>query len=300
MEPFVAQLAELCRAHPTRAKWVFVPAHATGRTLGDRLVLAGTDWANLRFVTPFEIALRMGAPFLVERGIDPSEEGLGPARASLGRRHRCARHLAGRRRRYRRRRSTGRRGTASAPPGNAGWLIPIEPMLGVQRDHAAWAQASGRRELQILPGGVPTAVARTATYRGIPVRFASPRRHDSRFIHSRFNSCVVVDDDAKVGGAAVGTVEGRVAAVEVRVAEHSVMMNAIRQSIDRLDQRLTAMDSRIDQRFALIDQRFAAIDDRFIALDAKMSRQFQFLVGIQVTMFLALAGTMISGFFALQ
>ena len=25
------------------------------------------------------MALRMGAPFLVERGIDPSEEGLGPA-----------------------------------------------------------------------------------------------------------------------------------------------------------------------------------------------------------------------------
>ena len=79
MDAFIAQLADLCRAHPTRAKWVFVPAHAIGRTIGDRLVLAGTDWANLRFVTPFEIALRMGAPFLVERGVDPSEEGLGPA-----------------------------------------------------------------------------------------------------------------------------------------------------------------------------------------------------------------------------
>ena len=63
----------------TRAKWVFVPTHALGRTLGDRLVLESTDWANLRFVTPLDIALRMGAPFLVERGIDPSEEGLGPA-----------------------------------------------------------------------------------------------------------------------------------------------------------------------------------------------------------------------------
>jgi hypothetical protein len=67
MEPFVEQLKRLCAAHPTRAKWVFVPAHSIGRTLGDRLVLEGTDWANLRFVTPFDIALRMGAPFLVER-----------------------------------------------------------------------------------------------------------------------------------------------------------------------------------------------------------------------------------------
>jgi hypothetical protein len=79
MDPFVEQLRQLCRAHPTRSKWVFVPTHAHGRTLGDRLVLEGTNWANLRFVTPLDIALRMGAPFLVERGIDPSEEELGPA-----------------------------------------------------------------------------------------------------------------------------------------------------------------------------------------------------------------------------
>jgi RecB family exonuclease len=79
VDPFVAQLACLCTTHRTRAKWVFVPTHAIGRTLGDRLVLEGTDWANLRFVTPLDIALPMGAPFLVERGIDPSEEELGPA-----------------------------------------------------------------------------------------------------------------------------------------------------------------------------------------------------------------------------
>jgi ATP-dependent helicase/nuclease subunit B len=79
MDPFIAQLKDLCKAHPTRAKWVFVPTHAIGRTLGDRLVLEGTNWANLRFVTPLDVALRMGAPFLVERGIDPSEEELGPA-----------------------------------------------------------------------------------------------------------------------------------------------------------------------------------------------------------------------------
>lgn len=79
MDPFVLQLAELCVAQRTRAKWVLVPSHAVGRTLGDRLVLEGTNWANLRFVTPLDIALRMGAPFLVSRGIDPSAQGLGPA-----------------------------------------------------------------------------------------------------------------------------------------------------------------------------------------------------------------------------
>ena len=79
MDPFVDQLADLCRSHVTRAKWVFVPNHAIGHTLGERIALGGTNWLNLRFVTPLDIALRMGAPFLVERGIDPSEEGLGPA-----------------------------------------------------------------------------------------------------------------------------------------------------------------------------------------------------------------------------
>jgi ATP-dependent helicase/nuclease subunit B len=79
VDPFVAQLKDLCAAHPTRSKWVFVPTHAIGRTIGERIALEGTNWLNLRFVTPLDVALRMGAPFLVERGIDPSEEGLGPA-----------------------------------------------------------------------------------------------------------------------------------------------------------------------------------------------------------------------------
>ena len=78
LDPFVFQLADLCRAHPTRAKWVFVPTHSIGLTLGDRLAREGCDWANLRFVTPYDIAVRMAAPFLLERGIDPSEDPLGP------------------------------------------------------------------------------------------------------------------------------------------------------------------------------------------------------------------------------
>jgi ATP-dependent helicase/nuclease subunit B len=77
--PFVEQLIELCRQWPTRSKWVVVPSHSIGHTLGDRLVLSGTNWTNLRFVTPFDLALRMAGPFLVEREIDPCEDTLGPA-----------------------------------------------------------------------------------------------------------------------------------------------------------------------------------------------------------------------------
>ena len=56
MDPFVAQLAQLCTIHLTRVKWVFVPTLAVGRTLGERLALEGINWLNLRFVMPLHRA----------------------------------------------------------------------------------------------------------------------------------------------------------------------------------------------------------------------------------------------------
>jgi RecB family exonuclease len=79
MSPFVTQLAELCRAELTRAKWVIAPTHTLGHTLGERLALAGAGWSNVRFTTPLDLALPMAAPFLVERGVDPAPDGIGPA-----------------------------------------------------------------------------------------------------------------------------------------------------------------------------------------------------------------------------
>ena len=79
LAPFLRQLAGLCHSHPTRAKWVIVASHALGLTLGSRLARDAGDWANLRFVTPLDLATRMAAPFLLERGIEPSEEKLGAA-----------------------------------------------------------------------------------------------------------------------------------------------------------------------------------------------------------------------------
>jgi hypothetical protein len=59
--PFINQFASLCRDHVTRAKWVFVLSHAIGRTIGERVALSGTNWLNLRFVTPLDVTLHMGA-----------------------------------------------------------------------------------------------------------------------------------------------------------------------------------------------------------------------------------------------
>jgi len=76
-DPFLNQLAEICRTEPTRAKWVLVPAHAIGHTMGERLALEAGSWANVRFRTPFDLALETAAPFLVERDINPIGDDLG-------------------------------------------------------------------------------------------------------------------------------------------------------------------------------------------------------------------------------
>ena len=35
--PFLHQLAEICRAERTRAKWAIVPSHTLGHTLAEKL-----------------------------------------------------------------------------------------------------------------------------------------------------------------------------------------------------------------------------------------------------------------------
>lgn len=43
MDPWVEQLKDCCRQFPTRAKWVLVPTHFVGHTLGERLDLERTN-----------------------------------------------------------------------------------------------------------------------------------------------------------------------------------------------------------------------------------------------------------------
>ena len=85
-------------------------------------------------------------------------------------------------------------------------------------------------------------------------------------------------------------VEERLAYLEGRVEEHSQMVNGIREAMASLEARMDRRFEGIDRRLDAIDRRFEAIDRRFGTLEDKMSRQFQWLVGIQVTTLLAVAG----------
>lgn len=74
----------------------------------------------------------------------------------------------------------------------------------------------------------------------------------------------------------MGVVDERVAYLEGRVEDQSHMVNGMREALMSLEARM--------------DRRFEGIDQRFETLDAKMSRQFVWLVGIQVTILIAVAG----------
>jgi len=92
----------------------------------------------------------------------------------------------------------------------------------------------------------------------------------------------------------VATLDERVAFLEGRVVEHSHMLDGIREAIVHLEQRMDRRFELLEQRFAAIDQRFVGLDQRIDNLDAKVSRQFMWLVGIQMTTLAAIVAALVA------
>ena len=100
------------------------------------------------------------------------------------------------------------------------------------------------------------------------------------------------------------TVEERLTITEHKVAENARGIDGLREAIvelgnrmergfEAMDRRFEAIDRRfeaIDRRFEAIDRRFEAMDRRFVVVDQNMSRQFRWIVGIQMTTLLAMVG----------
>lgn len=114
---------------------------------------------------------------------------------------------------------------------------------------------------------------------------------------------------------AVKTVEERLTVAEQQVEENARDTEGLRgavlelgrrmeQGFEAIDRRFEAIDRRfeaIEHRFEVMDQRFEAIEQRFDRmeqsvdkrldrLDQQMSRQFFWVVGIQITTVLAMTG----------
>jgi hypothetical protein len=99
----------------------------------------------------------------------------------------------------------------------------------------------------------------------------------------------------------MGTLEERIAYLEGKVDEHSKAFVATRDAIASLERRMDGRFDAIDRRFSALDGRVAAIDGRFDGLDRRvdrledrMARRFVWVVGIQITTFIALLGAMLS------
>ena len=104
------------------------------------------------------------------------------------------------------------------------------------------------------------------------------------------------------------TVEERVAYIEGQVSEQSHALVEVRDAVRSLEHRMDARFEGVDRRFEAVDRRFEAIDRRFDAvdhrfdtvdrridaLDDKVSRQFVWLVGLQVTTLVAIVGALLA------
>ena len=90
------------------------------------------------------------------------------------------------------------------------------------------------------------------------------------------------------------TLEERVAYIEGQMSEQSHALVELRDAICHLEQRMDTRFAGIDHRFEGIDRRFETMDRRLEGLDDKVSRQFVWLVGVQVTTLVAVVGALIA------
>jgi hypothetical protein len=91
-------------------------------------------------------------------------------------------------------------------------------------------------------------------------------------------------------------IEERLAFVEGRVVEHSQMFSDLREGMSSLALRIDRLEERMDRRFEQVDARFLQVEARLDLLGTEMSKNFRWLVGIQVTatitVIAALVGTL--------
>ena len=120
------------------------------------------------------------------------------------------------------------------------------------------------------------------------------------------------------------TIEERVAYLEGQVSEQSHALLEVRDAVRHLEQRMETrfdtfeqrmdakyssleqrmdakhssleqrMDARLDAFEQRVDVRFAGVDRRIGGLEDKMSRQFVWTVGVQVTTFVAIVAALLS------
>ena len=94
------------------------------------------------------------------------------------------------------------------------------------------------------------------------------------------------------------TLEERVAYLEGKVEEHSRGYGELREMMIHLDQKVDQFREQLSGRIDALDQKVDRFREelagRIEALDQKMSRQFIWLVGIQIMVLLAVISALLA------
>jgi uncharacterized coiled-coil protein SlyX len=90
------------------------------------------------------------------------------------------------------------------------------------------------------------------------------------------------------------SLEERLAYLEGQVNEHSHSMIEVRNAVRDLERRVDMRFEAVDRRFESMERRLDGMNDRIDSLDDKVSRQFVWLVGMQVTTLVAIVGALLT------
>ena len=108
----------------------------------------------------------------------------------------------------------------------------------------------------------------------------------------------------------MSTIDERVAYLEGKVDEHSNGFGELRESVRQVDQKLDRLFASLNDRIVGVDQKLdrliASVNDRIDGvdqslslkidrLDDKMSRQFLWILGVQVAVLIAVVGALARG-----
>ena len=107
------------------------------------------------------------------------------------------------------------------------------------------------------------------------------------------------------------SVEERIAYLEGRLGDHTTAFDGLRgdfatmrtevervdAKVDRVDAKVDRVDAKVDRVDAKVDRLDAKVDRLFYELESRMTRQFVWLVGIQVTVLLAIVGTVLNSLY---
>jgi uncharacterized coiled-coil protein SlyX len=90
------------------------------------------------------------------------------------------------------------------------------------------------------------------------------------------------------------TLEERVAFLEGQMSELSHGLIDLRDAVRQLHHQMDARFVQVDARFAQVDARFDLVDRRLGSLEDKISSQFMWVVGVQVTTLVAIVGALLA------